>query len=164
MCFSILKALCTASFLRQLDSWRGGPLKGAVRLGSPRFYATKGLWLHCLRCYCGSTSTEEIPVNKQSSHTTSSHSSWHLKIAATMSNPEQKCSGADCDNDAGTLQCPTCLKLGVNSSYFCNQDCFKRNWVGCICLGIFSKNLTSVESRPRTRLCTRHKMVIASFG
>ncbi|KAI1844982.1 hypothetical protein JX266_008775 [Neoarthrinium moseri] len=39
-----------------------------------------------------------------------------------------KCLGADCGNDAGTLQCPTCLKIGVKDSYFCSQDCFKRNW------------------------------------
>ena len=41
----------------------------------------------------------------------------------------RKCSGADCENDAGTLQCPNCQKLG-KESYFCSQDCFKRNWVG----------------------------------
>jgi methionyl aminopeptidase len=40
-----------------------------------------------------------------------------------------KCEGADCENDAGTLQCPTCQKLG-KASFFCSQDCFKRNWVG----------------------------------
>jgi len=39
----------------------------------------------------------------------------------------RKCSGADCENDAGTLQCPNCQKLG-KESYFCSQDCFKRNW------------------------------------
>ncbi|KAF4635399.1 hypothetical protein G7Y89_g2709 [Cudoniella acicularis] len=39
-----------------------------------------------------------------------------------------KCMGSDCDNDAGSLQCPTCLKLGMKESYFCSQDCFKRNW------------------------------------
>ena len=42
---------------------------------------------------------------------------------------ERKCEGADCNNDAGSLQCPTCQKLG-KESYFCGQDCFKRNWVG----------------------------------
>lgn len=42
----------------------------------------------------------------------------------------KKCLGADCGNDAGTLQCPTCLKIGMNDSYFCSQDCFKKNWVG----------------------------------
>ncbi|PMD52421.1 methionine aminopeptidase [Hyaloscypha bicolor E] len=41
---------------------------------------------------------------------------------------KRKCSGADCDNDAGSLQCPTCLKLGIKDSFFCSQDCFKRNW------------------------------------
>ena len=41
---------------------------------------------------------------------------------------KRKCMGDDCDKDAGTLQCPTCLKLGMKESYFCSQDCFKRNW------------------------------------
>ncbi|CAG8889908.1 unnamed protein product [Penicillium egyptiacum] len=45
-----------------------------------------------------------------------------------MSDHENKCSGADCNNKAGSLQCPTCLKLGIKGSYFCAQDCFKRNW------------------------------------
>ena len=44
-------------------------------------------------------------------------------------NNERKCEGADCSNDAGSLQCPTCQKLG-KEAYFCGQDCFKRNWVG----------------------------------
>ncbi|KAH9224339.1 peptidase M24, structural domain-containing protein [Leptodontidium sp. 2 PMI_412] len=42
--------------------------------------------------------------------------------------PPRKCIGLDCDNDAGTLQCPTCLKLGIKDSFFCSQDCFKRSW------------------------------------
>ena len=41
----------------------------------------------------------------------------------------RKCSGADCDNDIGTLQCPKCLSLGIKDSFFCSQDCFKKNWV-----------------------------------
>ncbi|KAH8667058.1 putative methionine aminopeptidase, type I [Xylariales sp. PMI_506] len=41
---------------------------------------------------------------------------------------KRKCLGADCENDAGDLQCPTCLKLGIKNSFFCAQDCFKRNW------------------------------------
>ena len=42
---------------------------------------------------------------------------------------KRKCEGSDCPNDAGSLQCPTCQKLG-KEAYFCGQDCFKRNWVG----------------------------------
>lgn len=42
---------------------------------------------------------------------------------------KKQCLGADCQNEAGTLQCPTCLKLKIQDSYFCTQDCFKRNWV-----------------------------------
>ncbi|ETS75262.1 methionine aminopeptidase 1 [Pestalotiopsis fici W106-1] len=41
---------------------------------------------------------------------------------------KKKCLGADCENDAGSLQCPTCLKLGIKDSFFCSQDCFKKNW------------------------------------
>ncbi|KAI8423991.1 hypothetical protein MSG28_002649 [Choristoneura fumiferana] len=26
------------------------------------------------------------------------------------------------------LQCPTCIKLGIQGSFFCNQDCFKKSW------------------------------------
>ena len=37
-----------------------------------------------------------------------------------------------CDNPEcrkpSTLQCPTCIKLGLDPSYFCDQDCFKGFW------------------------------------
>lgn len=26
------------------------------------------------------------------------------------------------------MECPTCKKLGIPGSYFCDQDCFKKNW------------------------------------
>lgn len=32
-----------------------------------------------------------------------------------------------CDASA-KLQCPTCVQLGIQGSYFCSQDCFKRSW------------------------------------
>jgi methionyl aminopeptidase len=41
---------------------------------------------------------------------------------------KKKCLGVSCDNDAGALQCPTCLKLGIKDSFFCSQDCFKKSW------------------------------------
>ncbi|EAA30034.1 methionine aminopeptidase 1 [Neurospora crassa] len=41
---------------------------------------------------------------------------------------KKKCLGADCENDAGSLQCPKCLSLGIKGSFFCSQDCFKKNW------------------------------------
>lgn len=40
---------------------------------------------------------------------------------------QRKCSGKDCENEASALQCPNCQKLG-KESFFCSQDCFKRNW------------------------------------
>ncbi|KAG0645657.1 Methionine aminopeptidase 1 [Hyphodiscus hymeniophilus] len=41
---------------------------------------------------------------------------------------KRKCLRAECENDAGTLQCPTCLKLDIKDSFFCSQDCFKLAW------------------------------------
>lgn len=46
---------------------------------------------------------------------------------ATDAPATRKCTGKDCENDASQLQCPNCQKLG-KESYFCSQDCFKRNW------------------------------------
>ncbi|KAF2089193.1 methionine aminopeptidase [Saccharata proteae CBS 121410] len=40
---------------------------------------------------------------------------------------ERQCSGKDCSNPVGDLQCPTCQKQN-KEAYFCSQDCFKRNW------------------------------------
>ncbi|ELU18778.1 hypothetical protein CAPTEDRAFT_184699 [Capitella teleta] len=37
------------------------------------------------------------------------------------------CETAGCDKEA-RLQCPTCIKLGVEGSFFCTQDCFKGSW------------------------------------
>jgi hypothetical protein len=44
---------------------------------------------------------------------------------------KRKCLGADCENEASSLQCPKCLALGIKESYFCSQECFKKNWVNC---------------------------------
>ncbi|XP_043482506.1 methionine aminopeptidase 1 [Leptopilina heterotoma] len=38
-----------------------------------------------------------------------------------------QCNSINC-TQIGTLQCPTCLKIGIKDSYFCSQDCFKGNW------------------------------------
>ncbi|CAB4012428.1 methionine aminopeptidase 1 [Paramuricea clavata] len=37
------------------------------------------------------------------------------------------CSREGCENQS-KLQCPTCLKQGIEGSYFCSQDCFKNVW------------------------------------
>ncbi|KAH8293670.1 hypothetical protein KR054_002644 [Drosophila jambulina] len=39
----------------------------------------------------------------------------------------QKCETTNCGKEA-TLQCPTCLKLGIKGSFFCSQPCFKGFW------------------------------------
>lgn len=48
---------------------------------------------------------------------------------AELARKIKHCAGVDCPNEAGSLQCPTCLKLGIES-FFCSQDCFKKSWVG----------------------------------
>nr|XP_006008341.1 PREDICTED: methionine aminopeptidase 1 [Latimeria chalumnae]XP_006008342.1 PREDICTED: methionine aminopeptidase 1 [Latimeria chalumnae]XP_006008343.1 PREDICTED: methionine aminopeptidase 1 [Latimeria chalumnae] len=37
------------------------------------------------------------------------------------------CETEGCDSEA-KLQCPTCIKLGIQGSYFCSQECFKGSW------------------------------------
>eukprot|EP00122_Pirum_gemmata_P017712 Pgem_evm1s16595 len=46
-----------------------------------------------------------------------------------MSVASQKdCIGIECGKPA-TMQCPTCIKYKMEPSFFCAQDCFKKNWV-----------------------------------
>ncbi|KAA8575999.1 hypothetical protein EYC84_006162 [Monilinia fructicola] len=49
-------------------------------------------------------------------------------MATEDSTSTRQCIGVDCENEAGSLQCPTCLKLGTKDSFFCSQDCFKKSW------------------------------------
>jgi hypothetical protein len=45
-----------------------------------------------------------------------------------MASTTRTCATVGCSNDA-SLQCPTCLKLGITEgSFFCNQVCFKNSW------------------------------------
>jgi predicted RNA-binding Zn-ribbon protein involved in translation (DUF1610 family) len=37
------------------------------------------------------------------------------------------CSTPNCGKTA-TLACPTCIKIGIPPSRFCNQECFKSSW------------------------------------
>lgn len=40
---------------------------------------------------------------------------------------ERRCEGFECGKPA-KLRCPTCIKLGLKDSFFCDQVCFKANW------------------------------------
>ncbi|XP_023842543.1 methionine aminopeptidase 1 isoform X3 [Salvelinus sp. IW2-2015] len=39
----------------------------------------------------------------------------------------RECETEGCSSKA-KLQCPTCIKLGIQGSYFCSQECFKGSW------------------------------------
>lgn len=39
----------------------------------------------------------------------------------------QVCTNPDCRKPA-QMQCPTCIKLQLEPTYFCSQDCFKSLW------------------------------------
>lgn len=39
----------------------------------------------------------------------------------------RSCEHPECSQPA-TLQCPTCIKLQIDPSYFCSQECFKSLW------------------------------------
>ena len=40
---------------------------------------------------------------------------------------DNNCETPGCDKQA-KLQCPTCIKLQIQGSFFCSQECFKGNW------------------------------------
>jgi len=40
---------------------------------------------------------------------------------------ENSCTRPECDRSA-TMQCPTCVKLKLKPAFYCNQECFKKNW------------------------------------
>ena len=40
---------------------------------------------------------------------------------------ERPCATPDCANKA-TMQCPTCIKLSLEPTYFCGQECFAGFW------------------------------------
>ncbi len=42
--------------------------------------------------------------------------------------PPTLCENPECRKPAATMQCPTCIKLGLPPAYFCNKDCFKSFW------------------------------------
>uniref|UniRef100_A0A069DTH1 Methionine aminopeptidase n=1 Tax=Panstrongylus megistus TaxID=65343 RepID=A0A069DTH1_9HEMI len=44
-----------------------------------------------------------------------------------MSTVTRICESPGCNLQA-KLQCPTCINMGIQGSYFCTQDCFKENW------------------------------------
>ena len=37
------------------------------------------------------------------------------------------CENPECRKPS-TMECPTCIKLGLESSYYCSQECFKAFW------------------------------------
>ena len=39
----------------------------------------------------------------------------------------KKCATLDCTKPA-VLQCPTCVKMNLEPTFFCSQDCFKTFW------------------------------------
>ncbi|CAJ0933260.1 unnamed protein product, partial [Mesorhabditis belari] len=44
-----------------------------------------------------------------------------------MLNEGKGCQGDGCDKPA-KMRCPTCIKLNLPDSFFCDQECFKKNW------------------------------------
>lgn len=73
---------------------------------------------------------------------------------ATDTEPKRMCAGVDCPNEAGTLQCPSCLKLALKDSYFCSQDCFKRSWV---CIIFFPSVETQTDNPSQAQHRSLHK-------
>lgn len=78
-----------------------------------------------------------------------------MKNKMTTADGKKMCEGADCPNEAGALQCPTCQKMNKDS-FFCSQDCFKRNWV-CELHGAYKPPRVTQLTRPQSTHKTKHK-------
>lgn len=57
------------------------------------------------------------------------------------------CETPDCNKEA-TLQCPTCLKIGIQGSYFCSQACFKGYWKQHKVIHTLAREYHSLSSIP----------------
>ncbi|CAL4173036.1 unnamed protein product, partial [Meganyctiphanes norvegica] len=52
--------------------------------------------------------------------------SMTTKMSAT-GDAAHVCETLGCNSEA-KLQCPTCIKLAIQGSFFCSQECFKGSW------------------------------------
>lgn len=131
--------------------WRG---KTAIPIGSPIpavcFVPTRGVGPQHF-CYFRTLSYNEMAAEPPA---------------------KRKCIGVNCENEAGSLQCPTCLKLGLKESFFCSQDCFKRSWV-CFfepdmpffpALCFLGKPKANLSYRASTRAYTRPKAIFLAVS
>ncbi|XP_062902965.1 methionine aminopeptidase 1 isoform X1 [Mobula hypostoma] len=59
------------------------------------------------------------------------------------------CETDGCDREA-RLQCPTCIKLGIQGSFFCSQECFKGSWSTHKLLHKKAKNEKSKEESSKS--------------
>ncbi|XP_078425922.1 methionine aminopeptidase 1 [Cetorhinus maximus] len=59
------------------------------------------------------------------------------------------CETDGCDREA-RLQCPTCIKLGIQGSFFCSQECFKGSWATHKLLHKKAKNEKSKEESSKS--------------
>lgn len=57
---------------------------------------------------------------------------------------DHKCETPDCGKKA-TLQCPTCLKIGIQGSFFCGQECFKGYWKSHKIIHLLASKLHTVQ-------------------
>lgn len=85
--------------------------------------------------------TGEMSSTAQSASTAASTSSSSSSLSSSSSSTsaatnevkdEEKkaqhtCAGADCGKPA-TMQCPTCIKNHWPTVFYCDQECFKKNW------------------------------------
>ena len=48
-------------------------------------------------------------------------------MVEAQDNSQKACSTPDCTKPA-TMQCPTCIKLSLEPTFFCDQECFTAFW------------------------------------
>jgi hypothetical protein len=101
----------------------------------PKYFARKNLSSCPLNLFNQAQRSQQHRITKMPSI-------GEAEVKAAETSPPRKCAG--CEKPAGTLQCPKCLQLNILDSYFCDQDCFKQNWVYLNLFYADNRTLTSL--------------------
>ena len=73
------------------------------------------------------------------------------------------CASPGCQNPVtGNLACPTCKKYGMDS-FFCSQDCFKKNWAEHKKVHVIAKKVQAAKMYVSEVFCHGRKFLFDKY-
>ena len=101
--------------------------------------------------------TDENPSQPEIAKVHMSATSNRTKQASKYKEQQSSsCKSPGCGEPA-KLQCPTCIKLNIQGSFFCSQDCFKGNWDLHKALHKLARNHTCINSEAHSLMAHTEK-------